>query len=386
MRYAALLIALLAVPAQAQTSSGRGQAFDGIWVSTPFPAVRISTDDPIQLPISVHNAGARPQRVDLAIDRVPAGWKASLMGEGRQVGAVFVGPDSKTDLTLHVTPPDEAKPTNYELRITGKAGSSSYALPLQLTLGEVSRARIALEPESPDIRGAPDSEFTYKLAVRNESGRDALISLQAAAPPGFQTSFTKEFGSQQITSIPVKAGASENVEVKIKPSQGIRADTYRVQVRARSENAEATTALGMTVTGQPRLSISGTDERVSGRAYAGEETPLALVVSNTGTAPAQNIELSSTEPSGWKIQFDQKAVGAIPPGETREVKALITPSAQAVAGDYMVTLRANGESVSDSSEFRITVLTSTLWGAVGIAIIASAVLVLVVAMMRYGRR
>ena len=39
-----------------------------------------------------------------------------------------------------------------------------------------------------------------------------------------------------------------------------------------------------------------------------------------------------------------------------------------------------------SANFRITVLTSTLWGAVGIAIIAIALLVVVFAVARFGRR
>jgi uncharacterized membrane protein len=42
--------------------------------------------------------------------------------------------------------------------------------------------------------------------------------------------------------------------------------------------------------------------------------------------------------------------------------------------------------LSESANFRITVLTSTLWGAVGIAIIAIALLVVVFAVARFGRR
>ena len=34
---------------------------------------------------------------------------------------------------------------------------------------------------------------------------------------------------------------------------------------------------------------------------------------------------------------------------------MLTPSSKAIAGDYMVTLRANGDGASESSEFRVTV-------------------------------
>ena len=65
----------------------------------------------------------------------------------------------------------------------------------------------------------------------------------------------------------------------------------------------------------------------------------------------------------------------------------LTPSSRAIAGDYQTTIRASAAGgLSESANFRITVLTSTLWGAVGIAIIAIALLVVVFAVARFGRR
>ncbi len=68
------------------------------------------------------------------------------------------------------------------------------------------------------------------------------------------------------------------------------------------------------------------------------------------------------------------------------MQALLTPSAKAVAGDYMTTFNANGKDDSTSADFRITVATSTLWGMVGVGIIAIALLVAVGAVARFGRR
>lgn len=387
MRYVILLIALVALPAEAGAAVQHDQNFSGMWISTPFPALRLSAEEPIRLPISVHNSGPRPERVNVVVDRAPAGWTTSLMGDGHPVSAVFVDPKSDADLNLHITPSENAKEGTYAFRIEAKDERTTYDLPIEVTLGKVPPAKLTLKPEFPGLKGASGSDFTFKLTLKNDSGHDALVNLQGETPSGFETTFTKEFGSQQITSVPVKAGDSQSIEAKIKPPQGIKADTYKVRIDARSQRTDATADLTMTVTGRPELSLSGPDDRVSGRAYAGEETPLTLVVANNGTAPAQDVKLASTEPSGWKVQFDQKKIGMIEPGQRRQVKALITPSRQAVAGDYMVTMRANGDSGSDSSsDFRITVQTSTIWGSVGIAVIAAAVLVLVIAMKRYGRR
>jgi uncharacterized membrane protein len=68
------------------------------------------------------------------------------------------------------------------------------------------------------------------------------------------------------------------------------------------------------------------------------------------------------------------------------VQALLTPSSKAVAGDYMVNVRASAKGDSSAADYRVTVTTSTLWGVAGIGIIAVALLVVVGAVARFGRR
>ncbi len=70
-----------------------------------------------------------------------------------------------------------------------------------------------------------------------------------------------------------------------------------------------------------------------------------------------------------------------------EVKATIIPAEKAVAGDYMVTIKAKPiEGARETADFRITVTTSTLWGVAGIALVAVAVGVVAIAVTRFGRR
>ena len=52
----------------------------------------------------------------------------------------------------------------------------------------------------------------------------------------------------------------------------------------------------------------------------------------------------------------------------------------------MLTVRAVREGANKSADFRVTVRTSTMWGVVGVLVIAAAAVVLVAAMLRYGRR
>ena len=64
----------------------------------------------------------------------------------------------------------------------------------------------------------------------------------------------------------------------------------------------------------------------------------------------------------------------------------ITPTAKTVAGDYVTTVRAAARGESSSQSFRVQVVTSTIWGIVGIALIGGALLVMMGAVVWFGRR
>ena len=149
---------------------------------------------------------------------------------------------------------------------------------------------------------------------------------------------------------------------------------------------EATADLTIDITGQPKLDISGRDGLLSTRATAGKETTVPIIITNTGTAPADSIEVSGSAPSGWKISFEPKTIERIAPNANKEVQALITPTEKAIAGDYVTSIRASTRGESASGSFRVSVATSPMWGIAGIGIIGAALLVMVAAIARFGRR
>jgi len=68
------------------------------------------------------------------------------------------------------------------------------------------------------------------------------------------------------------------------------------------------------------------------------------------------------------------------------VTAHIKPSADAIAGDYVVTLRSTSPAASATADIRVTIETSLLWGAVGVALIALVLIGLWWTFRRFGRR
>jgi uncharacterized membrane protein len=158
-------------------------------------------------------------------------------------------------------------------------------------------------------------------------------------------------------------------------------------VQAQGGEVQAALDLTAELTGQQDLTVTTPDGRLSGQAYVGQVTPLKLIVQNNGSAAAHNVQLSATQPAGWKVEFDPKQLTEVPAGKQVEVTANIQPAEQAIAGDYVVNLRATPQDgPAKPADFRITVLTSTMWGMVGIGLIAVAVVVVGLAVMRFGRR
>ena len=132
--------------------------------------------------------------------------------------------------------------------------------------------------------------------------------------------------------------------------------------------------------------LSGRDGLLSTRATAGKETSVPIIITNAGTAPADSIEVSGSAPSGWKISFEPKTIERIAPNANKEVQALITPTEKAIAGDYVTSIRASTRGESASASFRVSVTTSPMWGIAGVGLIGAALLVMVAAIARFGRR
>ena len=253
-------------------------------------------------------------------------------------------------------------------------------------LAEPKPARVSLEPKLPALRGTARSNFDFQVTVKNEGAEDQLFNLIAESPAGLETTFTEAYGGQELTSLPVKAGEAKDLKVSVKLPQDTPAGQYPITIEATGAKSAADTELVVDVTGQPTLALSGPEGRLSGDATAGQERGFTFKLRNTGSAPARDVRLSATAPTGWKVRFDPSQFPTVAPAAELEVAALMTPAEKAIAGDYVVSVKAGGEGASASADFRVTVLTSTLWGIAGLGVIGAAVIVLAVAVTRYGRR
>jgi uncharacterized membrane protein len=354
----------------------------GFFLLTDYPAVTVRPGTAATISMRLQNYALPPENLKLGITGVPAGWTATLLGGGQPVAAAMPLTNQSVSLQLRLDVPASAAMGTQTVTVT----AGSVSLPVSITLAKDLPAKLTVEPQLPSLRGTSKSSFEYQLNIKNDSGRNLVVSFAAQAPANYETTFTEQYGSQEISSMPIEGGQSKGIKLKVRPPSTIGAGSYPVKVRVTAEDTSAETSVTLEIVGQPRLSITGTDGRLNGTATAGKESTIQLVVINTGTAPAEEVELSGSAPTGWKIAFEPKTIDRIPPGDKKEVQAQITASDKAVAGDYVATLRASARAESASNDFRIAVTTSTLWGIIGFGIIGVAFLIMVGAVARFGRR
>jgi uncharacterized repeat protein (TIGR01451 family) len=361
-------------------------AVKGLWLLTEYPSQAVRPGEIANVRFKLQNAGLAPEQVALSVSGTPEGWKADILGGGQPVAAAMPGINESVSLQLRVDVPKDAKPGSQTITVRAKGAAQSIDLSLTLTIASDTPAKLTVKTKLPSLMGTPKSSFDYTLSVSNDSGKDLTVALSAQAPSNFQTSFAEGYGSNEISSIPIEAGQSKDIKIKVTPPRDVKAGTYPVLVKVAAEGAIAEQRVALQISGQGKLALSTKDGRLSGDAEVGKTATYTLVVGNDGTAPIEEVEMSGTVPSNWKVEFNPKSIASLAPNEKKEVQALVTPADKAIAGDYVSSFRASGRGESASADFRITVTTSTIWGIAGIGIIAVALLVLLGAVARFGRR
>jgi uncharacterized membrane protein len=386
MRVRLLAFISLVALATAATAAERPDV-KGLFLLADFPAVAIQPGTTTTIPVKLQNLGLAPERFQLTVNDVPAGWTATLLGGGQPIAAAMPATDATVSLDLRVdAPANAAAGSSHTIRIRAQGPASNVELPVVISLARELPAKLKVDTALPALRGTSKSSFEYQLTIKNDAGRNLLVSFAASAPRNFETSFTEAYGSQELSSVAIEAGKSKDVKLKVRPPSTVDAGSYPVSVTASAEGAQAKTDVSLDIVGQPRLTLSGRDGLVSARAEAGKLTTVPVLIANTGSAPADSVELSNTAPPGWKVEFEPKTVEKIEPNKEAEVTVSITPTDKSLAGDYMATLRASSRGETASTQFRVQVGTSAFWGLWGIGIVGAALLFMAAAIARFGRR
>ena len=357
-------------------------AADAIQLTTPYPAVAVAPGAKVTFTLSVKTTTA--SRVNLALGTVPATWTATLRGGGFVVDGVQTNGTDAATVTLDVAVPADATAGAQRITVTASSGALSTPLDLDIRVTPSAAGTVTLTTDFPQLKGASTTNFSFTLTLANDTPDDLTFGAVAGGPAGWTV--TAQVTSQaQAASTVVKAGSSTSIAVTAKAPDDATAGTYPITVDATSGDKTAHADLAIEITGSYKLTLSTPDGRLNANASAGGTTDLGVVVSNAGTADVENVALSAAPPGGWTITFDPTTI-TVPANGSVNATAHLKPSADAIAGDYVATIRATSTAASATADIRVTIETSLLWGAVGVALIALVIIGLWWTFHRYGRR
>jgi uncharacterized membrane protein len=288
-------------------------------------------------------------------------------------------------VTLDIDVPDDAPESDATVTLTATAGDDTASLALDIHVAAQAGGSVSMEADFPTLQGTVDQSFDFSLNLSNDTPQPLTFSLQASGPAGWQVS-ARPASEETAASVTVEAGSQQRITATAQPSPDASTGEYPIQVVAVSGDQTASADLTVQITGRVEMQLTTADQRVNTTANAGSARPFDVVIVNNGTSPLTNVQLSGTGPTDWDITFDQPTIDQIEAGATQTATATITPSANAIAGDYVVTLSASTEGANESLQVRVTVETSPIWGIVGILLILAAIGGLVWVFRRYGRR
>lgn len=372
-----LAMSLLAFPATAQTSSG-------LTLTTPYPGLTVEPGDTASFDLALISTSTTS--VSVAVDGVPDGWTATFRGGGFVVSRVTAGPDKAPALRLDVIVPTGTADGSFPLTVDVSSSGGNVSLPIEVTVQSGAGGVVTLTPDFPGLRGSSSDNFTFNVIVKNDTPAQVQLELNAEGPIGW-TVQARPQSSPQASTISVDSGATGRVTVSATPPANAAADIYNLRVTARGGGVDVEAPLQVQITGSFSMSLTTPDNgRLNADVTAGRDTVFPIVLYNTGSADLVNVSLSATAPTGWTVTFENDVVETVPANNYVTVNSTITPSGDAIAGDYQISYRASNDDASGSMEIRSTVNPSAFGGLVGIGLIILVIAALGWVFRRFGRR
>ncbi|MBM4433028.1 MAG: hypothetical protein FJ025_03420, partial [Chloroflexi bacterium] len=245
-----------------------------------------------------------------------------------------------------------------------------------------------------EVTSGISAEFEVDLKLTGDIGDEPVeFALAATAPKDWGTMITPSYPKDKIiASIQLQPGftMTEKILVKAAPAYWLTPDPgeYPVTLNVTAENVSGSIVLTVVITAKYTLKLAPAAQGLySTKATAGKDNFYSIEAKSSGSAAVDNINLSSTKPEGWAVDFSPSKIDSLAAGDSQTIDVNIKPPPNTIAGDYLVTLKATGNQASAQDiDIRVTVETPTVWGWVGVIIVVVVIAGLVYTFRRFSRR
>ena len=364
------------------------KAAGGIELSTAYPGIMVKAGEAVSVNLDLENTSGSSFDASLSAVSMPEGWEGYFSGGGKQISKVHAANgETVTGVTFQLTIPKDAAEGTYQVQLNAAADSGiSDTAGLEFTISENEYGQSSFTTEYPSQEGPSGTTFTFNTTLVNNGADTQSYSLSAQAPSGWQVSFKPSGESTQIAAIDIDSAGTQGIGVTVVPPANVEAGEYAIPITAVSSKETMNLDLNVKITETYGLEVTTPTGLLSMDTSAGKDSAVTLNVINHSNVTLENISLTSSAPAGWTVEFDNSTIESLDPGATKEVVAHITPSEDAMTGDYVTSISASVAETSGSAEFRVTVKTATIWGIVAIGIIAALIAGLGYVFKKYGRR
>ena len=352
-----------------------------ITLYTPYTEISVPPGESINYTIDVINNSNVVRTMAISLVGLPDDWNYNLKSGGWNIKKISVLPGESKSLNLNLDVPLKVDKGSYEFKVLAKGYD---LLPLVVNVSEHGTFKTEFLSDQTNMKGHASSSFNFNAELKNSTAEKQNYALHANAPRGWNVSLKANY--KEVASVSVDPNSSVNVSVEVKPPARIEAGTYKIPVRAVTNNTAADLELEVVITGSYDVELTTPRGLLSNKITAGEEKRVEMLVRNTGSAELADVEMGFSAPANWDVVFDPKKIEKLQPGKSTKVFATIKADKKAIPGDYITNLEASTPEAASEVAYRISVETPLMWGWTGVLITLVSVGGIFQLFRKYGRR
>lgn len=208
-----------------------------------------------------------------------------------------------------------------------------------------------------NLDAAPGQTVNYSVEVINHGSETRTVTLLAEdVPADWEYELTS--GAWKISQLAVKAGETENVNLKITVPLAVEKGIYRFELST-DQGVSLPLTVNITEQGTFRTELTSNQPNLEGKSDA---TFTYTVELNNKTAEQQTYALRADAPAGWDVTFltGGKAISSVivEPNTSQNLTVNVTPAANVTADKYTIPIEAASGSTGSKLELE-AVITGT---------------------------
>ncbi|MFC1957030.1 NEW3 domain-containing protein [Chloroflexota bacterium] len=279
-----------------------------------------------------------------------------------------------------------------QLALAAQEGSQVDILPAPGQEEPPTEERLEVFSRFPIQQNTVGSSFEFEITLYYEGSESRTFDLDMLLPEGWVGIFLGGYPETEISAFTVEPMKErETITLIVGPAEQSLPESgdYVFTVNAFSGTLSDSLDLKtVVVPSAPQYLLYMTTATLQ-NAFSmkpDQENHITLQLLSAQTGTVSNIIFSAEKPEGWDITFTPSTLDSLELGVTQEIDVVVTPPAGTEAGDYPLILKANGDQTEAERTYRITVVTSTAWGAAGIGIAIAVIVGLAIWFRQAGTR